>query len=192
MRARLKRVFQNGRKLEGTHVYLRPITLRDAGAAYCRWMTDPIINRFTESRHTRTTFPALKKYVRDTLKNPANIFLAIVESETNLHIGNIKIHSSFGPAWYHGAGDVGLIIGERRCHGKGYGTEAIKLVKRLAFDHLGLRKLTASCYSNNVGSARAFLKAGFRKEGVRPRNARCGGKVVDLLLFGAINPRLKS
>jgi len=189
--ARAKKKLPAGFRLDGERISLRPVRLSDANAAYCRWLNDPRINRHTETRHTRATVAGVKRYVRAVLKSPADVFLAIVEKETGLHIGNLKIHSSMGPPWYHGAGEVGLIIGERKCHGKGYGTEAIQLACRVAFDRLKLRKLTASCYSNNVASAKAFRKAGFRSEGVRPQNARCGGKYVDLLLFGAINPRFK-
>lgn len=183
------RVRRKDFKIEGEKVYLRPVVPADATQAYCRWLNDPMINRYTEARFRRTTVKDLKKYVRDVLANPADLFFAIVEKESDRHIGNLKIHSIFGPPWYHGVGDIGLIIGEQGCHGKGYGTDAIILACKVAFGRLGLHKLCASCYSRNIGSAKAFLKAGFRKEGVRPRHVHSEGKQVDLILLGAINPR---
>ena len=45
---------------------------------------------------------------------------------------------------------VGLLIGNRNMWGKGYGTEAIKLVTCHAFKEIKLNKLTAGIYANNV------------------------------------------
>lgn len=70
---------------------------------------------------------------------------------------------------------LGLLIGERGAWGRGHGSEAIRLASDYAFRELGVRKLTAGCYADNVGSATAFRRAGWREEGRRPRwTARSG------------------
>ena len=47
----------------------------------------------------------------------------------------------------------------------------------------GLRKLTAGCYASNVGSARAFEKAGFHVEATRKDHFLLDGRSEDLLLM---------
>ena len=96
--------------------------------------------------------------------NKDNIFLAIVLKDNKKHIGNIKI----GPInWYHRLAEIGIMIGEKDCWGKGYAAEAISLLADFAFSKLNLHKLTAGCYEQNQGSLKAFQKAGFEVEEVK-------------------------
>jgi RimJ/RimL family protein N-acetyltransferase len=53
----------------------------------------------------------------------------------------------------------------------------------IACEELGLRKLTAGCYASNVGSVRAFCKAGFAVEGCRKAHFMLDGRTEDLLLL---------
>jgi len=61
---------------------------------------------------------------------------------------------------------------------------AIGLISRYAVRTLRLRKLAAGVYAPNVGSARAFVRAGYRQEGLRRRHLTLDGRPVDLLEFG--------
>ena len=122
-------------------------------------------------------------FVRARAGDRNNVFLAIVAREGDRHIGNIKL----GPIdWLHRTGDIGILIGERDCWGKGYAAEAIALLAEYAFGTLNLHKLTASCYEPNQGSTRAFTKAGFEIEGVRKQQFFCEGRYVDLVLLGRV------
>lgn len=49
--------------------------------------------------------------------------------------------------------------------GKGYCTEALKLVLAFGFDELKLHRIEAGCAVDNVGSGRVLEKAGMTKEG---------------------------
>src|SRR5205814_2669717 len=109
-----------------------------------------------------------------------------VRKDNDQHIGNIKL----GPIhWIHRYAEIGLLIGEKSCWGQGYASEAIRLVTTYAFERLNLHKVTAGCYATNVGSVRAFEKAGFVREGVRPRHCFCEGTYVDLILLGCEGER---
>lgn len=57
--------------------------------------------------------------------------------------------------------EIGYRIGEKH-NGKGYATNAIKLLVSEAFVTHGLQKLEAGTSPNNVGSQIALLKNGFR------------------------------
>jgi RimJ/RimL family protein N-acetyltransferase len=75
------------------------------------------------------------------------------------------------------------MIGDRDSWGQGIAPESIALLARIATDELGLRKLTAGCYASNVGSARAFAKAGFVQEGRRTAHFILDDQPEDLLLM---------
>ena len=169
--------------VEGKRIFLREIRLSDANKNYCCWMNDPEMNQYLESRFEKWSIKKLKSYVSAIKKNPSYVFLAIIAKNRNKHIGNIKI----GPVdRVHKLADVGIIIGEKSFWGKGFAAEAIKLVVDYAFNKLGLHKLTAGAYSNNIRSIKAFKKAGFSVEGVRKKHYLCNGDYVDGVLLGIV------
>ena len=49
-------------------------------------------------------------------------------------------------------------------HGRGYATEMVGAALDLAFGELGLRRVTAGCFADNVASWRVMEKAGMRRE----------------------------
>lgn len=169
-------------ELTGNLVGLRRLRVSDVGPHYLSWLTTPEVNAFLEARFSEHTLESLREFVEMTGSRPDTLLLAIVELETMSHVGNVKV----GPLDpHHGTADLGILVGERRCWGRGYGTEAIRLAARLAFEQLGARKLTASCYSANAGSAAAFRRAGWIEEGLRfGQFLADDGTPNDQLLFG--------
>jgi len=51
------------------------------------------------------------------------------------------------------------------CWGRGYGTEAEKVLLALAFRELGLERVSCVCEPENVGSWKLMEKCGMRREG---------------------------
>lgn len=170
--------------IEGKRIYLRQVTSGDAEGRYLQWLNDPAINRFLESRYQKWSKKSLKDYIKAINKNSANVFLAIVASDKDVHIGNIKV-GPVDPRYKHA--DVGIVIGERAYWGKGFATEAIKLVIGYSFKTLKLHKLTAGAYANNIGSIKAFRRAGFSIEGVRRDQFCCNRAYCDGVLLGIVN-----
>ena len=169
---------------QGERIYLREVRPVDVNDNYYCWMNDPEIKRYLESRFFPNDMDSLREHVNQKLKDRNSIFLAIVRIDTEHHIGNIKL----GPIdWIHRLADVGVLIGDKDCWGKGYATEAIGLVARLAFRDLNLHKLTAGCYVVNKGSEKAFRNNGFVVEGVRLKHRFCEGTYVDTVILGLLN-----
>jgi RimJ/RimL family protein N-acetyltransferase len=170
-------------RLEGALVYLRPVRPSDVRAGYARWLNDPLINQFLESRFQKATEADLEAYVARFAADPDHTFLAVVARDTDTHIGNVKL----GPIdRHHQVADMGLLIGDRAYWGRGIATEVIRLVSRYAFDELGLRKVTAGCYSTNRAAIRAFEKAGFAREGLRRKQYQSDGAYVDGVMLGLL------
>ena len=48
--------------------------------------------------------------------------------------------------------------------GRGYATEAVAALIRLCFEDLGLRRVTANCFADNVASWRLMERLGMRRE----------------------------
>jgi [ribosomal protein S5]-alanine N-acetyltransferase len=150
------------------------------GDAYVSWLRDPQVTRFLESRFGEHTQQSVRDFVSRTLADPNALMFGIRALAGSQHVGNIKI----GPIdLNHGLGEIGLMIGARDAWGRGFGSDAIELVFRIATEQLSLRKLTAGCYAANLGSLRAFQKAGFHLEAVRKAHFLLEGRAEDLLLL---------
>ncbi len=170
--------------IEGERIFLRRLTEEDASEDYVRWMNDPEINQYLESRFYTQTIESTKAFIR-SVTNDNNYQFGIFIKETGKHIGNIKVG---GINHYHRYADIGFLIGEKSFWGKGIATEAIKLVTDFAFNALKLHKVWGGAYSPNMGSVKAFLKNGYEQEGVKKNQYLCHGEYVDDILFGKVNP----
>ena len=172
--------------LVGNSIYLREVQLSDVNDNYFHWMTDPEITQYLESRFFPISKSYLQNYVKEKREDENSVFFSIILKENHHHIGNIKL----GPIdWIHRLSDIGIIIGEKECFGKGYATEAIGLLIEYAFNILNLHKLTAGCYAKNKGTERAFTKNGFKIEGIRKKHLFFKGRYTDAVDMGLINKK---
>jgi len=175
--------------LDGPRLQLRPLRESDAGPAYLAWMHDRDVVRHLEARFHEHTLAGLRDYVRAQLANPDVRFFAICLKPDGRHIGNIKLGPIDRP---HRRADIGILLGDKDCWGRGLASEAITLLSEHAFGALGLRKLTAGAYATNVGSIRAFEKAGFAIEArLRAHYASDAGLVDAVLMCRFTTPQLE-
>lgn len=175
------RISTSNGEIETARLTLRPMGQADGTPQYVQWMNDPEIVRFTESRYRSHSIDEIRDYIVAMHEDPNSLLTAIVRKEDQRHIGNIKI----GPVdWCHRSGDIGLLIGETDCWGRGYASEAIAGLADYAFDTLRLEKLTGGIYLPNVGCIRAFERAGFEREGIRREQCRFENGRVDVVLMG--------
>ena len=176
---------ERGVSLKSYRLYLRPVELSDVNDNYVRWMNDAEVNRFMETRFRPQTQKDIEAYVTSMIHKPNVHFFAILLKESSRHIGNIKLEVT---SPIHRRGELSLFVGEKECWGKGFASEAIRLVRDFGIRELGLHKLTAGCYSNNIGSARAFEKAGFIREAVLKKEYSCEGGWVDRYCYSFLSP----
>ena len=147
---------------------------------YVGWLRDPEVSRYLESRFGLHDFASTTAFVAKMRADANTLMLGIRSIELDRHVGNIKL----GPIdRNHGLGEIGLMIGDRSAWGRGIATDAITVVCEIGARQVGLRKLTAGCYASNVGSARAFEKAGFQVEALRRDHFLLDGRPEDLLLM---------
>lgn len=70
--------------------------------------------------------------------------------------------------------------------GQGYATEAANAVLGLAFDTLGLHRVTANCDPDNVGSWRVMERIGMRREGHEREASWFKGRWHDRLRYAVL------
>jgi [ribosomal protein S5]-alanine N-acetyltransferase len=148
--------------------------------AYVRWMNDPEVRRWLVSGAAgETTRADLQAYVASI--PPDAIQFAMLHQGT--HIGNIKIYD-WDPE--HRRMEVGYLVGERECWGRGFATEAVRRVVDFCFDDLRLHKMTSGCFAGHEASARVLMKAGFTLEGTLRDHFLIAGRWIDFRRFGRV------
>jgi ribosomal-protein-alanine N-acetyltransferase len=144
--------------ISGERIYLSSLDANGEFSHYVNWLNDPSVNSMLESRHQKHSFESVKEFVNNSNKSIAEYLFGIFLTSTNIHIGNIRLHSI---NFENRFGEIGLLIGETNEWGKGYATEAISLILEFGNKELGLKTFGAGCYATNLASAKAFQKAGF-------------------------------
>lgn len=168
--------------LVGDKIYLRPIDLDDINEEYINWINDEeVINLLATVRPTARH--QLEEYVRGILDNPNYIFFAIVEKNTNRHVGNVKL----GPInWINRTTNYGLMLGDKSSWGKGYATESFKLLVKYGFEKLNLHKIWDLAAASNIASIKANQKVGFNVEGVMRKQLFKNGEYEDGVVLGLL------
>lgn len=166
--------------LESERLILEPIAEQHVSARYVDWLNDPEVNQFLETKFQTQSLQTVRAFVREKMQKLEEPFFAIVEKLGRQHIGNIKL-GPINP--HHQHADISLFIGERGAWGKGFASEAISRLCDYAFRERKLEMLRAGAYAKNLGSIRAFEKAGFHLSATLPNYLCFEGQRMDLKIL---------
>ena len=98
-------------------------------------------------------------------------------------IGHANLRDLGGP---HRTAEFGITIFDPANRGRGYGTEATRLLLDYAFTCLGVHNVLLDTSSDNPGAIRAYEKAGFREIGRRRKAVWRPGGPVDAVLMDCV------
>ena len=148
--------------ITGTSIDLKTLSCKDASKAYLDWLNDSSINAFLEvRRNPPKSIEDLNIFINNCIESENDLLIGIFTKE-NKHIGNIKILFN----WENLRCEVGIIVGDKNFWGKGIATEGIRLVTNYSIKETNIKKIIAGLYKQNIGSQKAFEKAGFELEGI--------------------------
>ncbi|MBO1513358.1 GNAT family N-acetyltransferase [Metabacillus bambusae] len=172
---------------KGENIYLRELVEKDINDNYLSWFKNENVTEFLEVNNL--SFTEVRDYIEKGKTTNTYFMYAICLIESDKHIGNLKI----GPInWKHKTSGMPIVIGDMQAWGKGYASEAINLGKEIAFKKYNIRKLTDGMYSNNIGSLKAFLKAGWHEEARLKDHFLINGEKMDKICICCFNPSFLS
>jgi ribosomal-protein-alanine N-acetyltransferase len=114
--------------------------------------------------------------------------MAIVDKEGRLQ-GQLL---SFRPSTYLSAIELAYIILNPESRGKGYMTEAVRLLTAYLFDLHNVNRIQLTVMEGNEGSRRVAQKCGFKSEGVLRQAFFQKGRFVDIELFSLLRDEQRS
>ena len=166
----------------GDLVRLAAIDPEESAAAVSRFSRDSEYSRLLDSYPCRLfTKESTKKWIEKDLEKENVIAFAIRTLSDDRLIGDVGLGGFF---WNHGDTYVGIGVGEREFWGKGYGSDAMRVVLRYAFTELNLRRVTLNVFEYNPRAIRAYEKLGFQQEGRVRKYLNREGRRWDLVYMG--------
>jgi len=157
---------------------LRPFKAVDINSSYLGWLNDPEVMRFSNQRFEKHTVESCTAYLA-SFTGCSNCFLLIELLEDQRPIGTATVYRNN----QHGTADIGLMVGERRCWGQGYGREAWQAVLEALMGEVGMRKVTGGTARPNRAMVRIMEQSGMVLEAVRVGQEIIEGELVDLLYY---------
>lgn len=177
-------------KLIGERIILRPLTEEEVSI----WIQHNLKNRdyfqaFTPAREeSYYTEEVQLEWIRrsgqemgEDKQYPFGIFL----KETGELIGSIQLFQV--ERRFMQRAMIGYSL-DKDCEGKGYMTEAVRLLVEYAFRELKLHRVYAEAKPSNLGSIRVLEKAGFEREGIARKNVQINGRWEDHMVLSILNP----
>ncbi len=125
----------------------------------------------------------LARYYESFRDGARNHLFALVLVEGDRFVGTATLRE----IGHGGLYDLGILVGDKGVRGKGIAREAIGALWRYAFDDLKARKISSSFADDNLAVMLAFLKNGFKIEGLqREQQVSLDGKVCNRYIVGKI------
>jgi RimJ/RimL family protein N-acetyltransferase len=148
-------------------MHVGSLLLREAGPAdvdrLLTFRTDPAVNRFM--LHTSVD---PEKFRKDWLAVPSSEvdFSCVAELDgTVVAMGFLEIVDGSGQPGVPKRTDglIGYIV-DPACSGRGVASDLARGLLKAAFEDLGLRRVRAGCFADNLASVRVLEKVGMRRE----------------------------
>jgi len=146
----------------GEKCYLRGLAPADANATYAAWLNDYEVTKYLEVGRFPMTEADLLSFLEGRTNNHTGVLFAICDLKTDQHIGNVALNH-IHPV--HRRADFGILIGEKSFWGKGYGTEATRLIIDYGFRRLNLHSIWLGVLAANIPAKRSYEKIGFVVDG---------------------------
>jgi RimJ/RimL family protein N-acetyltransferase len=169
----------------GEKVHLRALELEDLDIILENW------NNLEMRQFLATAWPMSKNVERKWLERvttmdpwkDGGLALAIEDKKTREFLGTV---SFFDISKQSQCAEFGIAIHKPENFGKGYGTDATKVMLWVGFHILGLNSVYLRTLGENVRAQRAYEKAGFKRSGLLRQATYMMGKFHDFVIMDAI------
>lgn len=172
---------------------LRPFRRRDTDALL-EGVHDSLseLARWLPWAHRRYGRSDAVRFIRDSVaawsEGRAFDFTIRGRDDGATHLGNVSVwHTSRRER----AGEIGYWV-RSTVTGRGIATEASGRVLQMAFEELGLHRVTLRIATGNVASERVAEKLGFSREGLLRKEVLVAGEWLDHSLWGILDEEFRA
>ena len=170
--------------IRGEKIILKPIT-KEHTPLIVRWRNNLNVRKnfiyqeiFTEEGHNN--------WLTNKVETGEVVQYIIYIIENEMPIGSVYLRDIDKK---NERAEFGIFIGEDVQRGKGYGTEAVKLMCKYGFDNLNLHKLMLRVFAFNEAAIRAYERAGFEREAYLRDEVKIDGTFYDMIFMAMIKDK---
>lgn len=158
--------------LHGASVTLRPVVEADLNSLR-HWYNAPETFRYM-GQDVPLTVDAQRAWFMRTQADSATMVWAVERIDSTDLIGSLTLRNLTDRA---ARGELGVLLG---VPGSGFGSDAIRTVLAHAFGPLALQCVSLEVRGDNRRAVTAYMRAGFRPEGILRRRLLKDGQLHDL------------
>lgn len=174
----------NTELLKGKLVYLTAFDPEIAADLFTKWSAD---SEYLRLLNWDPAFGFSKKAYQEWFEKHMEAYFehsfiirTLADDRPVGEIGLGDINWNFGDAF------VGIGLGERSDWGKGYGTDAMRVILRYAFMELNLHRVSLNVFEYNPRGIRSYEKCGFVIEGRACGLLQRDGRRWDVIYMGVL------
>ena len=170
--------------LTGKLVRLRAVEAGDLDR-YLAWVNDREVLEYMAALGLPISRAQEEDWLQCAMRQTTapEITLAIETIDEGRHIGSVALHN-VSPL--SGKATLGIMIGDKSCWSRGYGTDAIVTLLGFAFDEMNLHRVALEVHEENARAIACYRKCGFVEEG-RLRHERFRhGEYRDTLIMAVL------
>jgi RimJ/RimL family protein N-acetyltransferase len=161
--------------LKSERVVLRILNQTDLPLCQ-KWLNDAQVIKWMLAGTYPMYLSSEEGWYKNLAESKTDVVLAIEIEGT--YIGNTGLHKI---DLISRVAELGLFIGLPSYWGKGYATEAEKLMIDYAFNSLNLNRIEAQIFAENLPSRRAAEKNGFQQEGISRQRRYKNGEYREVV-----------
>lgn len=170
--------------LSGNSINLRTINEDDLDGNYKNWFNDKEVCAHNDHHRFPMLKEELRAYYENVIKTKDSLVLAIIDKETNKHVGNISLQNI---DMINRSAEFAIIIGEKEAWGKGFGKEAGEMIINHGFKSLNLHRIYCGTSVDNMPMQKLAGKLGFIEEGRLKDALYKDGAYKDIVRYGIIS-----
>lgn len=175
----------------GTLVRLASESAETMAQSFVKWDRDSQAHRLGDSAPAQLwSEKKTREHVEkndDKQENRFRFAIRTLNEDTLIGVTSLWVHS-----WTHSDAWLGIFIGEREYRGRGFGTDAIRLIVQYGFCELNLRRITLGLHLYNERALKSYLKVGFTLEGRARGEGLRDGVRYDGLYMGLLREEWKA
>ncbi len=177
--------------MEGKLVRLRAYEKSDLDAVM-KWINDEEVTDFLGGGMLTYPLSSIveEKFIEAAAKSSDTEKTFVIEAlAERKYIGAITFHAI---NWINRSAGLGIVIGDKSYWGRGYGTDAMRVMMRLGFDKMNLHRLWLHVYEYNQRAIASYDKLGFKREGVLRMERFYRGRYHDTLVMGILESEFRT
>ncbi len=169
--------------LHGELVYLDSITREDI-PLFAKWFAnlDMLYNLFPIAVVPQTEECETEWY--ENMRKGKDYVFAIRTLTDKQLIGNTSLHDL---DWRNRSAEFGIVVGDPNYWGRGYGSDATRVMVRYGFMELNLHRIYLIVFDYNKRAIRAYEKVGFQHEGTKREAHFRDGVYHDIHLMSILH-----